>query len=816
MNKAGLESKANYRLLLSLSFASLSVVSFEIFLARIASAIFLKYFSVLAVSLAMLGLGTGGVAAQILLAQAGAAAKQRWRVISATALCCCLICIPILCAYIRIPNVFLTIGDLFRLFFFISIVFLPFFWGGLYIASFYLAYPQQIPLVYCCDLGGAAAGAALAFLLLNATDGFSAYFASAAVAGLALVLSAYEQGRRKGRISWLVVVLCGGLLLANHYAGWWTLPHPSGEPDANQFERWSEFGLTAVPKVTKYRKLTVSKSQSLPEESNFQLITHDYNCSTWAIRGGLAEEEQSRIRGQLECFPFLFRPGASVLVLGAGGGKEVAQALLSGSWQVTAVEFNRVIVEDIMLGELGPYSGWLYRRPEVEVALDEARNYLSRTDKRFDVILPVTGTTPGLLASGCYVFSTEYLQTKEAYRQYLGHLSPKGVFSFVYSFREQGKSTALKPSYRILATIKEILREAELAPQEHILVVGGLTYSSLGKHGRPTAYSYSTCVMFSPSPFTPEDLKQAVKIAQDMGFELLFPPYNYQETASARPEVERLIRFLLAPDEKFYFRQSKVHIQPVSDDNPYYYSHIKWTEFLNPSRLPPYQRLILATISIFALYIMLLVFLAMRSRGAYWKKISLFRRLRFLAYFVVIGWAYVTLQLTLMQRANFLVGLPALGFLVTVLSFTLGMGVGGLTSSKVPQERYKSIIVCSTVLLILLLGLYQLFWPQIAALAVVFSPYQKMAVIFGLYMPVGFLASFPFILGLRLIVLLRKQPAAPQRQPQEDGGAEAWMWGINAAAASMGVLVTLFWIELGYNITLAAGAFLYLLGALLI
>src|SRR5262249_15124312 len=71
-------------------------------------------------------------------------------------------------------------------------------------------------------------------------------------------------------------------------------------------------------------------------------------------------------------------------VIGPGGGPDVIAALASGSRKVTAVEMNPLMIQFVR--HYGERAGRLYDRPDVEVIQSEGRNFISRTDRKFDTI----------------------------------------------------------------------------------------------------------------------------------------------------------------------------------------------------------------------------------------------------------------------------------------------------------------------------------------------------------------------------------------------------------------------------------------------
>jgi len=122
--------------------------------------------------------------------------------------------------------------------------------------------------------------------------------------------------------------------------------------------------------------------------------------------------------------PYRFYPHpASVLVLGAGTGNDVAAALRNGAGRVTAVEIDPLILK---LGrELHfeqPYSA-----PRVNVVVDDARSYVENTAEHFDFIvfsLLDSHTTSSYYSN---IRIDNYVYTVEALRATKRLLKPDGV-----------------------------------------------------------------------------------------------------------------------------------------------------------------------------------------------------------------------------------------------------------------------------------------------------------------------------------------------------------------------------------------------------
>src|SRR5207253_3496580 len=106
-------------------------------------------------------------------------------------------------------------------------------------------------------------------------------------------------------------------------------------------------------------------------------------------------------------------------------GPDVVAALASGSKKVTAVEMNPLMLKFVR--SYGARAGNLYDRPDVEAILSEGRNFISRTDRKFDIILLGFVDSWASVASGGLSLSENYLYTTEAMRAYYDHLSDNGI-----------------------------------------------------------------------------------------------------------------------------------------------------------------------------------------------------------------------------------------------------------------------------------------------------------------------------------------------------------------------------------------------------
>ena len=120
------------------------------------------------------------------------------------------------------------------------------------------------------------------------------------------------------------------------------------------------------------------------------------------------------------------------LIVGAGSGTDVAAAIEHNVASIEAVEIDPAIVDiGRALHPQRPYDD-----SRVHVTINDARNYLSNTDQRYDLI--VFGLPDSLtLVSGTANLRLEsYLFTEEAFAQVRSHLTSDGVFVLYNYYRE--------------------------------------------------------------------------------------------------------------------------------------------------------------------------------------------------------------------------------------------------------------------------------------------------------------------------------------------------------------------------------------------
>lgn len=122
-----------------------------------------------------------------------------------------------------------------------------------------------------------------------------------------------------------------------------------------------------------------------------------------------------------------------VLIIGAGGGGDVAIALAAGAKHIDAVEIDpRIYRLGQQLNTDRPY-----QNPRVTVHIDDGRAFLQRTQNQYDLILLALPDSLTLVSGQSSLRLESYLFTLDAMRAARSRLTPGGAFGMYNYYRYQ-------------------------------------------------------------------------------------------------------------------------------------------------------------------------------------------------------------------------------------------------------------------------------------------------------------------------------------------------------------------------------------------
>ncbi len=363
---------------------------FEIALTRIYSATIWYHFAFVAVSVALLGWGLGGFMLHL----------ARRRVTASMDLAA----VVTLAYAISIPVCLAILGqfpfrmDRLALYFLAPLV--PFLLAGMALSMIFSLRRDTATSLYFADLAGASLGAAAVTFFLQAVGGETTLL----IAAVAPAVAAAVLSTRARSVAAIGAVLLAVTALANGRAGFLrvtpgelkALPRHMNETPGT---RVTQTGWNAYSRIDAVEGFAPRYLARLYIDSDAWT-----NTLRWDGR-----VESLDVRDTYRALSFSFTPNAHTLVIGPGGGADAIMALGAGSRKVTVVELNPLMLEFVR--HYGPAAGNVYNRPDVEVIQSEGRNFISRTERKFDVIFMGFVDTWASVASGGLSLSENYLYT---------------------------------------------------------------------------------------------------------------------------------------------------------------------------------------------------------------------------------------------------------------------------------------------------------------------------------------------------------------------------------------------------------------------
>jgi predicted membrane-bound spermidine synthase len=726
---------------------------FEIVLTRLFSATIWYHFTFVAMSVALFGWGIGGFALELsgLRAQPDRAARALLWFAALFG-----VSVPLfLVLFLSRP----ASPDHLELYFVGALI--PFLFGGMALALSFQLFGHDTNRLYFADLLGASMGTLLVPLLLGTLGAETTVLTIGVLPLAAGLLLLRSLGDRVGRVTKLVcvalLVAVAALAVANRVGGFIRIDRAptkalykvlAEKPDREiVYDEWNAY--SRITAVSGFRQSIHSR------------IFIDSDAWTNVVRWDGKVESLRHRREAFRFIPFRFHERPQVMIIGPGGGAEIRLALLSGSPQVTAVEMNPLIVDYVK--QVGAEAGNVYNRPDVKLVMSEGRNFVRRTDQRYDVILLGFVDSWAAVSSGGLSLTENYLYTADAFREYYDRLTdtgtlvimrwptdiPRCVANAVHMLGQQGLSKK-EAGRRILAVSKR-------KPQ--------------GKEPVPTLF------LLRKSPFPPEQVQRILSEFPD----------SYAQHApgvgSASPYGELLAGRISL---QAYDDAIPTKADPVTDDRPFYFATVE------PHGIPDFMiRLLRGPLIAVLLVLVIVVIQAFRTHE---NKRALAAGL---PYFALLGAGFIMVEVALIHKLILLLGHPIFALCVLLFFTLLWSSLGSLSGRWIRDEKIRRALLLVLPGIGVVLGLALLAVPWAIESALHLGVAARVAVSAALLLPVAFLMGLPFPLGLR--------------QVHRSRGSVAVMWGVNGVMSVVGsnaamVIAVMF----GFSYVIAIGAACYL------
>ncbi|MBP6716394.1 MAG: methyltransferase domain-containing protein, partial [Acidobacteria bacterium] len=711
---------------------------FEIGLTRIYSATIWYHFAFVAISVALLGWGLGGMCVHLLKKPMPSSTER-------AALFSMLYAIAIPAAlWVLVQFPFET--SRLSLYFLTPLV--PFLLAGMALSMVFDLNRAESGSLYFADLLGASLGALAVTVFLQRLGGEATLLLSAVAP---MIAAAYLSKPLRTAATLGAVVLAVAAFTNSTTELFRVVPGTikamRKDLDAYPGSKVTQEGWNAYSRI--------SAVEGIPPPYLARLyIDSDAWTSIYPWDGQI--EHATELRDSYRALPFKLTPKGETMVIGPGGGSDVLAALASGQRKVTAVELNPLMIQFVR--HYGEKAGNIYSRPDVEVIQSEGRNFVSRTDRKFDVIFLGFVDSWASVASGGLSLSENYLYTAQAFKDYYDHLTDDGVLVILRWDLDVP---------RLVSNAVAVLGVEEASKRIAVL---------MEKRG---------------------DARAAVDPSQ-MLFMLRKRAFNAGEIATIKNDWT-LARPMILPGEApapydallsgqntmaQYTAESAALVGPVFDDSPFYFA----TE--RPWGMPPGIANRLFTWLLAPAVGLLLLFAGLgKPAGA---PVSPY--LGSVVYFSALGFGFISVELALLQHLTLLVGHPI--FTLSVLLFTL-LAFGGVGSSL--TGRISARAACLGVAIIGIIEAFVL--PNVVPSLLALSLPMRVVVAMIFIAPLGVLMGIPFPSGLR-------------KTGQGSLPAPPFYWGLNGILSVIGSVTTVFIALLfGFQVAMIVGATCYLIAA---
>lgn len=810
------KSAVPFSVFLAVALLSAAVLGFEIALSRVFATILRYQFAFLVVSLALCGLGLGGLWAHIRPKTSLENAALGWG-----------IAVPVALALI-LRGVFEHSPQNYWIA--ALLVLVPFCFAGAFLSLAFGRFQEQGGRLYAFDLAGAALAAILSVALMQVVSAIHAALLFGVLGALAGVLMSSKRA-----FPAIVCALLLALVPLDMKRGLWVVPPipPNyGFSDAGWQQAlydWSkgatkgfvpqensiadrgitqplftEIGsqieaqqhLVALQKAGKASKeLRVPRTQIVDTRWNafartdviidpdawpdYYLIYTNGNVPTNMVKWNGRDWQLPSLVSKFPISDWTFGNAnlkdANVFSIGPGGGLDALLALRYGAKRFDGAEINPSIVG--LMNEEKPinyraWNGGIYKDPRVHVRTAEGRDAVREARGHYRLVFSAL-TKTATAGQGAALLES-FIYTREAFNDYINALDDDGSMAIV---GDVGTLLA-----RLTATAVDHFKREGATEREagrHIAIV----FDSQQRG------PYLWSLLVKKKPFTEAQTQAMMQSAQSARLSPLWIPGHaadgdYGSLLSGSLNLDAFIATGRDPSHAV-----ALDFSPCPDDRPFvldlgtspvslFQSSSSLTGLLGGA--------LLATLALTA-------FLALAPRREGGNRGGM----RGPLLFFLLGVGFMLVEVPLIQKLVLPLGYPTLSLSVILFSLLLGGGAGAFISQRFEEDRLRRHALICALGVAVLTFVFGLSSDAVSRALLGLPLVPRCIVVAALLIPLGVLLGTPFPSGMRLL--------APNAR------SVALAWALNGTASVVGsisaaVLAKMF----GFTVVLAIGAFIYL------
>jgi hypothetical protein len=423
--------------------------------------------------------------------------------------------------------------------------------------------------------------------------------------------------------------------------------------------------------------------------------------------------------------------------------------------------------------------------------VQDGRSYIRSSRDQYDVVQMTLVDTWASTAAGAFALSENNLYTIEAFREYFDHLKPDGMIAITrWEFKQP------REALRVVSQGIEALHRIGVAdPRAHFVIVAD---GGLNEDGRPVL------VLAKKSPFTAvEYAAVAAHIRDNPNLFWLNPAAEFAGLQPLPPAATAFENLIQSNDPLRFAQSYAYNVSPVSDSAPFFFFTLKTRHVIENILAGTGRGMdwrinlgvvvlgMLLIISIVAVLAFLILPLALHRHRQHAPKTGIVA----LLYFIAVGFGFILVEISLIQRFVLFLGHPTYALTVVVFLLLLSSGMGSVAARRRISSGSKILPLLGIISALIAIDVALLPWLLSAAIGL---PFVIKLLLSGIVLsPLGFLMGMPFPTGLRLVKTVE------------------WAWALNAAASVLGsVMAMIIAIHFGLTVTLLCAAAAYLLAGL--
>ena len=764
--------------MVAIALVSLAGLLLEVAYTRVVSFKLWYYYTYLVIGLALLGIGSGGIAVAIWPPLKRASTRQ------IVGVCSILGSVSIAAGFLVVALVKVDTGRIWDYgsrgsFFNIAklglvsfALFATFIAIGIVVATVLGRAGDRMGRLYFADLASAGLACVLAIPLISWFDPPTVIVLAALVCAGLGVWALPRRASLLGALGGAVVAL----LLVAKLMSPDLLPlirTESGKIDPKRVASASEWG-------------PVFRVDVMQWKADAALLLHDGTYGSAMMEWDGDVSSLGRYDTDARAIPFatLGEPPERELIIGSAGGNEILASLYFDAPNIEAVELNPVTVS-FLTGEFADWTGHLPERPEVHLTQGDGRTYLARSDKAYDLIwyvAPDSYAANNAASSGAFVLSESYLYTSDMIAESLRHLSDDGIM--VVQFGELSYDLQPNRTARYVVTARHAMEKLGIDdPSRHMLIA----VERSGGTG-----DLSTIIL----------KRTSVTDAEAQAFTSVVKPLKGSAVVHApgTPPTGELVSRLASGTGSEVSALVDAHpaqIGAITDDAPFFWHFTEFRSVLRhllervDARDPEIfigERVLVLLLGIAMSYAAVFLFLPFLTVRKKWRAFP--AKGVSAAYFAALGLGFMLFEVTMIQRLVRFLGYPTYSLTVTLAAILVSTGVGALLSRRFAESPRRAMPALLAILA-LLAAFYRFGLDGIT------DSLQEQAL--GIRVLVAVVALLP--LGLCLGMFMPLGLGQVSRLGGDGEAYVAWSWAVNGFFSVIGsVLTTILSMALGFNL----------------